>query len=186
MKTLAFVSASLAALAVAASAALAAGLKSGPQVGEEVPGSFEPLNVTGADAGQHTCLYCKYSNRPVAMIFAREVSAPTIALIKKIDAATAAHKDARMGSFVVFLGDDKALPERLKKVAERENIKHTILSVDEPKGPERYAISPDADVTVVLYTELEVKANHAFGKGELKDKDIERILADVAKILPQK
>jgi hypothetical protein len=31
-------------------------LRSGPQVGAEIPGSFNPLNVTGEDAGQKRCL----------------------------------------------------------------------------------------------------------------------------------
>lgn len=34
----------------------AAGLKSGPQVGDGIPGVFHPLNVTGPDAGKHECL----------------------------------------------------------------------------------------------------------------------------------
>ena len=36
--------------------ALAADLKSGPQVGENIPGPFHPLNVTGPTAGQKACL----------------------------------------------------------------------------------------------------------------------------------
>jgi hypothetical protein len=50
-------SAAIACLAVGAFAA--EGLKSGPAVGEKVPGTFEPLNVTGAMAGKKACLYCK-------------------------------------------------------------------------------------------------------------------------------
>jgi hypothetical protein len=30
-------------------------LKSGPQVGNKVPGPFNPLNVTGSAAGQKAC-----------------------------------------------------------------------------------------------------------------------------------
>ena len=56
--------------------AVADPLKSGPQVGQEVPGPFHPLNVTGDKAGQKNCLYCQNGSNPVAMIFAREVSAP--------------------------------------------------------------------------------------------------------------
>jgi len=32
-------------------------LKSGPQAGQEVPGPFHPLNVTGSNAGKKACLY---------------------------------------------------------------------------------------------------------------------------------
>ena len=43
-----------------------------------------------------------------------------------------------------------------------------------------------ADVTVVLYTGMVVKANHAYAKGELSDKDVDGIVGEVSKILPQK
>jgi hypothetical protein len=29
--------------------------KSGPQAGDEIPGAFNPLNITGPDAGQKRC-----------------------------------------------------------------------------------------------------------------------------------
>ena len=161
-------------------------VKSGPQCGEELAGPFHPLNVTGPNAGEKQCLYCKNGNNPVAMIFAREVSEPLTTLIKKVDSATADHKDAKMGSFVVFLSDSEDLPTKLKDVAEKESIKECVLSIDNPAGPKGYKVSKDADVTVVLYTQRTVKANYAFGKGELKDKDIEKIVADLPKILPEK
>jgi hypothetical protein len=171
-------------LALVAGVALAGeGLLSGPQVGQTVPGPFHPLNVTGPDAGNKVCLYCKNGTNPVAMIFAREVSDPLTKLIKKIDAATAKHEDSKMGSFVVFLNDSEDLPKTLKDLAEKEGIKTTILSTDNPAGPEAYKVAKEADVTVVLYNEHKVKANFAFAKGELKDKDVDLIVADVSKIL---
>jgi hypothetical protein len=33
----------------------AEGPKSGPQAGQEIPGPFNPLNITGPDAGQKRC-----------------------------------------------------------------------------------------------------------------------------------
>jgi hypothetical protein len=185
MKKLSVVAA-VAALAVAASVALAAGLKSGPQVGDEVPGPFHPLNVTGPDAGEKVCLYCKNGPNPVAMVFAREINEPVVRLIQKIDAATAEHQDARMGSFVVFLSDDDGIKQKIKDVAAKANVKETILALDNSEGPARYEVSKDAAVTVVLYTDHTVKANYAFGKGGLKDKDVDRVVGDVSKILPQK
>ena len=64
--------------------------KSGPQVGEKVPGPFEPLNVTGPDAGKKACLYCRNGTHPVVMIFARATSPQLVSLLKRVDAATAA------------------------------------------------------------------------------------------------
>jgi hypothetical protein len=45
-----------AALALLAGSVLAADVKSGPQAGDRIPGAFNPLNVTGDDAGQKRCL----------------------------------------------------------------------------------------------------------------------------------
>ena len=119
------------------------------------------------------------------MIFAREVSDSLTSLVKKLDEATAKNKDSKMGSFVVFLSDSEELPKQLKEMAEKAGIKHTILSIDNPAGPQDYKVSKNADVTVVLYTDHTVKANHSFAKGELKDENITQIVSDVAKILPK-
>jgi hypothetical protein len=160
-------------------------VKSGPQAGQAVPGPFHPLNINGDNAGEKYCLFCKNGMNPVAMVFARECSEPLVKLIKEIEAATVKNKDAGMGSFVVFLSDDEALKDKLKNVAQKHNLKECILAIDNPAGPNGYHVSKDADVTVVLYKERTVKSNFAFKKGELKDKDVEKILADIKKILPQ-
>ena len=90
-----------------------------------------------------------------------------------------------MGSFVVFLSEDEGLKDRLKEVAQNEHIGQCVLTIYAPEGPKAYNVHPDAEVTVVLYKDYVAKANYAFKKGELKDKDIDKILADTAKILPQ-
>jgi hypothetical protein len=117
------------------------------------------------------------------MIFAREVSDSLTSLVKQIDAATAKNSKAKMGSFVVFMSEDEKLGDTLKALAEKNSIKKCILALDNPAGPKAYNVAKDADITVVLYNKHKVMANHAFKKGELNDKAIERILADVPKIL---
>ncbi|MFN4257912.1 MAG: hypothetical protein ACK4RK_01340 [Gemmataceae bacterium] len=164
----------------------AEGLRSGPQPGDKLPSAFHPLNVTGEFAGKKHCLVCENGLNPVVMIFAREVSEPLVQLIAKVDEVTAQNRQNEMGSFVVFLSFDEDLEEQLPKLAKEKKLKHLILSIDHPAGPQDYQVAQAADVTVVLYTDHEVKANHAFKKGELTDKAIERILADVPKILPKK
>ena len=160
------------------------GVKSGPQVDKKVPGPFHPLNVTGDSAGEKVCLFCKNGEHPVAMIFARDVNPTVTKLIKKVDEATNKNAKAEMGSFVVFLHEEsKDFEAQLKDVAKKENIKSCVLSIDNPAGPKGYEISKDADVTVVLYTDRVVKANYAFKKGELKDKNIDAIVSDLPKIL---
>jgi hypothetical protein len=120
------------------------------------------------------------------MIFAREVSDNLTGLVKKIDTATKENGSARMGSFVVFLNDEESLEGKLKELAKKEGIEKTILAVDNPAGPQGYNIPKDADITVVLYTKRKVQANHVFRKGELKAENVEKVVADLKKILPAK
>jgi hypothetical protein len=123
------------------------------------------------------------------MIFAREISDPLTSLVKKIDAATAKNSECKMGSFVVFLNDDEGLEPKLKELAEKEKLENIALSIDTPNGPPSYKLTKDADITVVLYHGAygkgSVKANYAFKKGEMKDEDIDKIVGDLAKILPE-
>jgi hypothetical protein len=172
------------ALAVGSGLAGAGAVKSGPQVGKRIPGPFHPLNVTGKFANEKHCLVCEHGTSPVAMVFARGVSPGLTRLIKQLDAATAKNSDKNMGSFVVFLSDKEDLANQLKKVARDANVKHTVLAIDNPAGPEKYDVSRDADVTVVLYSRHNVIANHSFRKGELNDTAIGKIMANVPKILP--
>jgi hypothetical protein len=175
-----------AAAAVAAALTLpafAGDLKSGPQAGEKVPGPFHPINCNGEHKGEKFCLFCVNGENPVAMVFAREATPEVVKLIKKIDACTVKNKDKSMGSFVVFLNDKEGLDKELTAVADKEGIQKTILAVDNTGGPKAYEVAKDADVTVVLYVDRKVKANHAFKKGELKDKDIDTILSEVPMIL---
>ena len=39
---------------------------------------------------------------------------------------------------------------------------------------------------MILFSDRVVKASHAFRKGDLKEKDIEAVIANLAKILPAK
>jgi len=168
-------------LTLIAGVAFGADLKSGPQPGEKLAGPFHPLNINGEKAGEKNCLYCSNGDRPVAMIFAREVTPELTTLIKKIDAATADSK-GKMGSFVVFLGKSEDLEAKLKALAKAANLKETVLAIDNPAGPEGYKVARNAAVTVVLYRARTCKVNHAFKKGELTSKDVGTIVASLSKI----
>ncbi len=119
------------------------------------------------------------------MVFARDLDAGLTSLVKKLDAEVAKNKSANMRAFVVFMKDGE---EELKKAVEafqkKEGIKNVSLAIDNPAGPPKpYAIAKEAQVTVVLYKGKKVASNHAFGKGELNDKGVDAILADVPKII---
>jgi hypothetical protein len=157
-------------------------VKSGPQTGEDLAGPFHPLNVTGKQAGKKACLYCSNGANPVAMVFAREASEDLGKLLKKIDSCVEKNSDCKMGSFVVFCSDDEGLEAKAKKLAKDHDLKNVVLSIDNPAGPDGYKVNKDAEITVILYKDRNVKANMAFKKGEFKEKDIEKILEATSKI----
>lgn len=175
---------SVAVLALAVTGLVAAAdLKSGPQAGQDVPGPFHPLNVTGENANEKHCLFCEFGEAPVAMIFAREASPAVVKLAQKIDAA--AGKAKELCSAVIFCSDDAALPKQAAEAAKQAGLKKVVFAIDNPAGPDGYKVAKDADVTVVLYLDRKVASNFAFKKGELGDKQVEQVVADLAKILPK-
>jgi len=159
-------------------------LKSGPQVGEVArPKPFFPLNINGPTPDKKECLVCRNGNNPVAMIFAREPSEQLTSLITKLDAETVKNADKKMGSFAVFCNDSEGLDAKLKDLAKAKNLKAFTLAIDNPTGPAPYKIAKDADITVVLYNKSKVIANYTFKKGDLKAGDVEKIVAEVSKIV---
>ena len=180
-------------LAGVVSAALVAGavmaaepLKSGPQVGERVS-AFKPLHATGETAGEKVCLVCKYGSAPVVAVFARcNECEGTSGLIKKLDTAVSTHSKCELASFAVFLTEDEKMTDKLKDYAKTHAVKNITLTTEAPTGPAKYNISKDADVTVVMYVDGVVKANHAFKKGELTAEKADEVVKDLSKILPEK
>jgi hypothetical protein len=181
----ALVGAILLSLGLAGTLSAAEPIRSGLQPGEKITAIFEPLNVNGAHAGEPYCLICENGLSPVVMIFARERSKPLEQLLSRLEAAVAKHQPQSLGAFVVFLGETEKWRAVATELARSLNLKRVVLSVDAAAGPEGFNVHPDAAVTVVLYREHEVKANHAFRPGELTAQACEKILADLPKILTE-
>jgi|SRR5438874_13400407 len=123
------------------------------------------------------------------MVFARDLSDPLASLAKKLDAATVKNNESRMGSFIVFLNDDEGIDKKLKDLADKKHLTKIALAIMANKAgpsPKSYKIDKDAEVTVILYHKNKCEANYAFKKGEMTDKDVDRIVSDLAKILPEK
>lgn len=161
-------------------------LQSGPQSGERVPGPFSPLNITGANAGQKCCQYCKNGSRPVVAVFARAVTPAVIQLLKTIDEATARNCEQSLGSYVVFCSDDPGLGRQLQDIAQREKLQHVVLTQYQAGGPPKYRLSPAAEVTVLLYHHFIVKANYAFKNGDLTQAAVGAIGAEITKMVSEK
>ena len=104
---------------------------------------------------------------------------------KQIDEVVGKNEEKKMAAFVVLLSEDSdAVSPPLEQLAEKHSITHTPLTVfDGVAGPSSYKIAEEADVTVMMWKGLEVKANHAFKKGELNAEKVKTIVADTSKIL---
>jgi hypothetical protein len=165
-------------------------LKSGPQQGAPLPGPFNPYNVTNADmpdyAGKRNDYIEQYGQNPVVLIFAQEVSGPLVTLVKLLDREVAKNKSEKLKAVVVVLSDDDATEEKLKALNRKEGVRNVSLAFSPPPRLKHYKLSPAADVTVVLYRQSRVVANHAFKKGELNEKAIEAVLRDVPRITPRR
>lgn len=168
-----------------AGTAPAADPESGPKPGKTVP-SFTPLNVTGPAAGDRACPVRRHGAHPVAAVFARDLTPAVTKLVRKLDAAAVAHRDLRLGGFLVVLTDDPMMEGKLRQFADDDRLKKVVLALDAPAGPDGYDLDPDAAVTVVLYARRTVVKTFAFEAGGPDDKGIGRVAAAVRQLLPKK
>lgn len=173
------------------STAMAKELKSGLQPGDRV-GAYTVVKCTGnandgVDDGAKLCYRCKLGNRPVVAIFVRNADNDQLAdLMKELEKVVTKNTDKKFASFVNLLGKDQEAMEKsakaLVKKAETENIA-VVVPVDQPNGPENFKLDPEADLTVLVYTEGKVKANHSFEKDKLDEEGIKAIVADAKSML---
>ncbi len=120
------------------------------------------------------------------MVFARKTDDTLASLVKQIDQVVADNQDQKMASFVNFLGSDAdAIKNAVREFGTAHNIQNVALVVPvvHENGPDNMKIDPHADVTVVVYKDTTVVANHAFAAGELDETRIATILAEAKRIL---
>jgi hypothetical protein len=169
-------------------------LKSGPQPGEAIPGPFHYLNVNGPHVGKPHCLVCEFGLRPSVLVFTREVPADKSSimdLIQKLEEAVDRQKNAELRAGVVILNDAFMKEQTRKELVRRlesslRELKHALVAVDGPAGPDPYKLNPQADVTVLLYDKQKVVANFASPKDKFTDKDVAGIMAAVNKMIKAK
>lgn len=180
----------VAALALVTAGVQAAELKSGPQPGDDV-GAFQVEKVAGAvndnvESGKHLCYRCMLGSKPVVMVFARKADANLASLATELDKKITANSDKKLSSFVNLLGKDPgALKSQAKDFATKNKLENVAIVVPEENenGPADYQINPAADVTVLIYRNGKVAANHAVSAGKLDKAEVDKILADTKKIL---
>src|SRR5438128_2020423 len=123
-------------------------VKSGPQVDDAMPGSFQPLNINGPFAGRYHCLVCEFRLSPVVAVFVKSppegqgVDEEITKLLKAVDKMSAEnYLDIGLQSFVVFLsahaksgategpGDPKAI---IEETVNREKLVKSLTDYSKP------------------------------------------------------
>jgi len=113
------------------------------------------------------------------VVFTRKIDDSLTSLVKKLDSAS---EDKKIKSFVVLMTDDENAEDQLKALNKKLGLKKTVLTKDNVAGPPAYKIAKDAEVTVLLYNQRDVKSNLAFRKGEFNEKAVEAVVSDISKI----
>ena len=118
-------------------------------------------------------------------IFTRSLDDNLASLVKQVDKVIGENEDQKMAGFVVLLTDDPdAAESELQAFADKHNITNVPLTLfDGTAGPESYKVAEEAEVTVMLWRDKTVEANHAFGEGKLNKSGIAKIIKDTSKIL---
>ncbi len=182
--------ATVAALLLVVGSLSAADLKSGLQPGQKVP-AFDVEKCSGAvndgrSVGDNFCYRCMLGNKPVVMVFARTADDSLVSLVKELEKSIEKNSDQKLSSFVNLLGKDgDALKAKAKDFGTKNKLENVAVVVphEHETGPAGYNVNPEADVTVLIYRNGTVEANHAVAAGKLDKKEIESIVADTAKIL---
>ncbi len=115
-------------------------------------------------------------------VFVRKTAEPLASMVKQIDKKI--DENETLKSFVVVMTKEgDKTKEELKKLAADAGIKHVPLTmIQDPTGPPDYEIAKDAEITVLMWNHHVIKVNHAY-KGELTEKDVDTIVADISKVL---
>jgi hypothetical protein len=167
-----------------ASAVVAAEKSECLDVGSAV-GAFTVTDVTGPSAGKALCYRCQFKDRPVVSIFARQINDELATLVKHVDEVVGKHQSEKMAAFVVLLSDDPQAQEpKLKQLASKHGIKNTPLTTfDDKNGPPSYKLSQNADFTVMMWVNGELKVNETFTTGQLSEQSISKVVEKTSTIL---
>jgi hypothetical protein len=108
-----------------------------------------------------------------------------VSLAKELQAKLFENSNNQLRAFVVVLSDKpKKQEDKLFELAQMNRLRTLPLTLfKDAKGPPDYKITAAAEVTVLLWTGLQVKANHAFTEAEFDAAAIKKVIASLGTIL---
>ena len=166
----------------------------GLAVGKDLPGPFQPYNVTGDHAGRFHDLVAQASLDPLVMIFVRDLDYTDSlkALEEALETRIAKNPNVRLNSFTVFLSDE--LPkvveddDKRDKIAEElrakaKDFKSVVFCLDSKSDLEQYNLDDNVWATVVLVKRYKVVALHKLTKDKLNAAMVDEIMGEVSEQL---
>jgi len=157
---------------------------SGRGIGEYVP-TFYSRVVTGPLMNRSVCYVCRNGQRPVVMVFLREVGKESVPLLKQIDDLVDDHRAEGLRSFGVYVCDDPSEAVPVVQTFSFDNKLSLPLTVASTAIAEPHCqnIHVDADVTVVLYRNRKVVESFGYERGHVDRTQIQSIKTSIEKLL---
>jgi len=118
----------------------------------------------------------------VVFAFAKTPDDNLASLAKELDKVVAANADKKLAAVINFTGElTDEYQEKVAEFAEKNGIKNIALTVT--ADGKKFAVSDDAEVTVMHYKGKEVKYNFSADKSGLDEKAVKAIVEGVQKVL---
>ena len=154
---------------------------SGPSVGGKV-GPYSFLVASGPQRGQPTCYVCETAEKPGLIVFARSTSPALGKLLLIADQAMSERPKGELTAWMTVLGEKTISMDELGKWVKDLGLKSVPTGIfDDPVGPPSFRLSPNADVTVLLFANRKVTANFAFSKDQLDEKQLVELTQAIQK-----
>ncbi len=158
-------------------------LVSGRAVGERVP-QFFVRAVTGPLMNKSVCYVCRNGDRPVVMVFLRDLVAGTPELLKQLDRYVDQQRAVGLRGFCVLLSENQRSAISQLQTLSFDNQLSLPLTVasSQLEAPTSQNLHPEAAVTVVLYQDQTVVATHAFRQAEVTAERIAELMSGVKEL----
>lgn len=155
-------------------------LVSGRATGERVP-QFFVRAVTGPLMNKSVCYVCRNGDRPVVMVFFRDVIEGVPKLLKELDTYIDQQRAVGLRGFAVLLSENQRNAVSQLQTLSFDHQLSLPLAVASTQldAPSSQNLHPDAAVTVVLYHDQTVVKSHAFRASEINDDRIAEMMSSV-------
>ena len=155
-------------------------LVSGRATGERVP-QFFVRAVTGPLMNKSVCYVCRNGDRPVVMVFLRDVIDGVPSLLKELDTYIDQNRAVGLRGFAVLLSENQRNAVSKLQTLSFDHQLSLPLAVASTQldAPSSQNLHPDAAVTVVLYHDQTVVKSHAFRAAEIDADRIAEMMASV-------